>query len=107
MIHATEQIKPISDIITVTIYLVSGDMLTQSFLIEEADNVQMFIDWYHKPGRQKTFSFHHIASQTVRVIHHDKITMVDIDGYIEPEGRSSRWYERLIDSIRIRWIRRG
>jgi uncharacterized Fe-S cluster-containing radical SAM superfamily enzyme len=98
--------KPLSrkDEIVVTIHFVDGDVLIQPLPIDHADGVQKFIDWYRKPGQGKVWTWQTPSEQKLRLIHHHHIECVAIDGYIEPNGRSSRWYERIHDKIRSWWV---
>lgn len=102
MIDLKYRPQPIADDITVCVHLTGGQVYEQSFTIDEADHVQTLIDWLRKPGRENTITIEHTASRTLHILHHDKIAVVDITGYIEPAGRASRWYERLIDRWRAR-----
>jgi hypothetical protein len=62
------------------------------------------MDWFRNPGKHKIWAWHVVAEQTIHMLNHEHIMAVGIDGYIEPAGRSSRWYERLFDRLRARWL---
>jgi hypothetical protein len=94
--------RSVGNEITISVHFVSGDTFVQPLPIDQADAVQEFMDWFRNPGKHKVWAWHVVAEQAVHMLHHDKIIAVDIEGYIEPDGRSSRWYERLIDRIRLR-----
>ncbi|MGG1598039.1 hypothetical protein [Paenibacillus naphthalenovorans] len=87
--------------IVVTIHFVDGDSFVQPLTIEDADAVQDFMNWFRNPGRDKVWAWHVVEHRQIHMMHHDKIMAVDIDGFIEPEGRPSRWYERFFDKIKI------
>lgn len=86
----------------ITFHMVSGDIFNQT--IDDLDHAQSFMDWYRNPGKCKVWAWHCVADSEIHLFKHDQIMAVDIEGYIEPEGRSSRWYERFFDRIRARWL---
>lgn len=92
--------------IMVTIHFLDGDTFIQPFPVDYADRVQCFMDWFRKPKKDKVWAWHVLDTGQIHMFHHEKIMAVDIDGYIEPDGRKSRWYERLIDKLKVftgRW----
>lgn len=78
------------------IHFVDGDSLEQSVTVEEAEVVQGFIEWFRSPGRYPVHSLHFPLEGKIKLLRHSNITAVEIEGYIEPEGRDSRWYERML-----------
>ncbi|WP_226000907.1 hypothetical protein [Paenibacillus sp. BJ-4] len=87
--------------IEIKVHFVDGDTFSQHLPFEYTEAVQDFLDWFRKPGRQKVFTFFTPATRDIHALHHSKIMAVDVSGYIEPDGRESRWYERLIDRFRL------
>jgi len=104
MIDLKDRLQSVADEITISVHMVSGDVFVQPIPIEQADDVQDFMNWFRNPGKDKVWAWHVIREQTIHMLHHDKIMAVDIEGYIEPDGRVSRWYERLFDRLRARWL---
>jgi len=96
--------RSVRDEITITIHFVDGNLFVQPLPIDQADAVQEFMDWFRDPGKHKVWAWHVVAEQKIHMLNHAHIMGVDIEGYIEPEGRPSRWYERLADRIRLRWL---
>lgn len=96
--------RSVGDEITICIHCANGDNFEQSLPIDFADDVQDFINWYRNPKRDKVYTFYSAIDHRSHLIQYNQITAVVIDGYIEPEGRQSRWYERIIDRIRLRWL---
>lgn len=94
-----ERIRRAPNEIIVRIAFVDGSEFVQPFPIDYADAVQDFMDWFREPGRIKVWSWHSPAASAFHMFHHRNIIAVDIEGYIEPEGRDSRWYERFIDRL--------
>lgn len=94
--------KQIADEITISIHFVDGDTFVQPIPVEDAEIVQDFMDWFACPGKDLVWSWHVDQAQQIYMMHHSKIMAVDIQGYIEPEGRKTRWYERLLDKWRAR-----
>lgn len=88
------------DEITISIHFSSGERFDQPMPIDCADGVQEFMDWFRHPKGCKVYTFYSISNQQVHMFHHNQIIAVDIDGYIEPEGRKSRWYVLLLDRLR-------
>lgn len=86
--------------IVITIHLVNGESFVRSLPLEHAEDVQDFMDWYRRPGKVKVWAWHVPTAAQIHMLHHDHILAVDIDGYIEPDGRPSRWYERIADRMR-------
>lgn len=102
MVETENKPKPVSDEITITINFSDGSQFLQPLPLDESDTAQDFMNWFNDPGKNKVFSLHNVTESKINMFHHAHITSVDIEGYIEPEGRSSRWYERLIDRLRVR-----
>lgn len=91
--------------INITIRFVDGDVFVQPIPIDNADSVQEFLDWFRKPGKSKIWSWHVPTHSIIHMLNHDHIMGVDVEGYLEPDGRESKWYEKLIDRIRVRRLR--
>ncbi|MEC4566757.1 hypothetical protein L8C07_12445 [Paenibacillus sp. CMAA1739] len=87
--------------ITVSIHLVNREIFEYYYPADELENVEVFLSWYKKPGRDKVFTIHTPHLKEIRSLNHENIVFVSVDGYIEPYGRESRWYERLIDRFRL------
>ncbi|WP_068505730.1 hypothetical protein [Paenibacillus kribbensis] len=87
--------------ITLSIHLVNGEIFEYYFPIDESENVEVFLSWYKKPGRDKVFTVHTPHLKEIRSFCHSNIAFVAVDGYIEPNGRESKWHERLIDRFRL------
>ncbi len=100
MIDIKGKPQPIAEKIMITVHFISGDMLVQPIPVDQADYVQEFMDWYRNPGKTKVWAWHCFNDRSIHMFCHAQIAAVDIEGYIEPEGRASRWYERLIDRFR-------
>lgn len=103
MVEVQDQPQPVLEEIVITIHFVDGDMFKQPFPIDFADRVQNFMDWFRNPGRNRTWAWHVIQSSQIHMFRHEHIMAVDIDGYIEPAGRPSRWYELILDRFRMWW----
>ena len=99
MIGMKERPRPVADVITISVRMVSGDVFVQPVPVDEADVVQEFMGWFRKPGKIRVWAWHAIEEQTIHLLRHDQIAAVDVEGYIEPAGRSSRWYECLVDRL--------
>ncbi|RJX40875.1 hypothetical protein D3P09_02295 [Paenibacillus pinisoli] len=100
--------RPISNAITLSIHLADGSIFVQELSVEESEGAQSFLEWYRKPGRAKVWTWQVPSESTLHALHHSHIIGVDMEGYIEPEGRSSKWYERILDRWYVwRWARRG
>jgi len=97
MIDAIDRNPVDQENVLVVIHMVSGETFTQPIPLDNVDIVQDFMDWYRSPGKEKIWAWHCIKERSIHMLRHDKIGAVDIEGYIEPDGRPSRWYERLID----------
>ncbi|WP_213413571.1 hypothetical protein [Xylanibacillus composti] len=96
---------PLSDRIMITIHMISGDVFEQPLPYEMADGVQDFLDWYRDPGKERIWTWHVPSQMSVHAFHHAHIVAVDVDGYIEPDGRNSRWWERLWEKWLVRrWL---
>lgn len=89
------------DKITLSIHLVNGGIFEYYFPMDESKNLEVFLSWYKKPSRDKVFTIHTPHLKEIRSLNHENIVLVLVDGYIEPDGRESRWYERLIDRFRL------
>lgn len=100
MIELKGQPQPVASEITISVHMASGDVFVQPIPIDQYDLVQEFMDWYRHPGKDRVWEWHVVSEQSLHMIKHDLIMAIDIEGYIEPEGRSSRWYERILDRIR-------
>lgn len=88
--------------IIITIHFMNGEIFTQPLSIDDAEGAQMFMEWYRNPGKIKVWSWQNQLNSTTRMMHHNHIHAVDIEGYQELEGHKSRWYERVIDWLRAR-----
>lgn len=87
--------------ITVSIHLVNREIFEYYCPADELENVEVFLSWYKNPGRDKVFTIHIPHLKEIRSLNHENIVFVSVDGYIEPDGRESRWYECLIDRFRL------
>lgn len=105
MLSVHEQRKPLSDEIKITIHMASGDVFEQPLPYEMAEAVQHFMDWYRNPGKTRIWTWQAPSDMSMHLFHHSHIAAIDVDGYIELDGRESRWYEILFDRIRARWFR--
>ncbi|MFC4305795.1 hypothetical protein [Cohnella boryungensis] len=94
-------------VITLKIHMVDGSTFVQELPVDDADGVQEFLDWFRQPGRNKVWTWQVPSSVSLHALHHPHIMAVDVDGYVEPDGRTSRWYERLLDRISLWWRFRG
>lgn len=94
--------RSVQEEITITVHFVDGDSFVQPLPIDYADAVQEFMDWFRAPGKDKVWAWHVVAEQKIHLFNHAHIMAVDIEGYIEPEGRPSHWFERLVDWFRAR-----
>lgn len=86
--------------VLVVIHMASGETFTQPIPLDDLDYVQEFMDWYRNPGKEKVWAWHCLNTRSIHLFQFDQIAAVDIEGYIEPDGRPSRWYERLVDRFR-------
>jgi hypothetical protein len=108
MLDIQDAHRPIAAEITLSIHMVDGSTFMQELSIDDADGAQAFLDWFRQPGKCKVWTWQAPTCSMLHSLHHAHITAVDIEGYIEPEGRETRWYERLVDRLRLwSWLRRG
>ncbi|PPQ49110.1 hypothetical protein C5G87_06970 [Paenibacillus peoriae] len=87
--------------ITLSIHMVNGETFVNRFPVDDCEVVEVFLAWYRSPRWTKVFTFHKVYDAEIYSIHHRNIALVRVEGYIEPDGRGSRWYERLIDRFRL------
>lgn len=85
--------------VIINVHFTNGDLFSQP--VDKYSDAQEFIDWYRKPGRDTLYEFHCVSDNQIHLLRHEKITAVDVDGYIEPSGRSSRWYEKIVNKFRV------
>jgi hypothetical protein len=94
--------------ITIYIHMTDGNTFVQPLPIDHADGVQDFMDWLRNPGKIKVWSWQVPTAGNIHLLHHCHIVSVDVEGFIEPEGRPSRWYEwawdRITSKIKIRRV---
>jgi hypothetical protein len=100
----TREGRPVVDNVILIIHFVDGTTLEQPVPIDQEEDINQFMNWLRKPGRNRVYEWHTVNEQHIHMIRYDAIQSVEIEGYIEPEGRPSRWYERVIDWIRWRWF---
>lgn len=86
----------------VTIHLSNGEVFVQE--LDDYDQAQEFMNWFRNPGKYKVWSWHCPLERTIHLFRHDQIVAVDIEGYIEPLGRTSRWYEKIFDKILLKRV---
>jgi hypothetical protein len=89
--------------INVEIRLSTGDTHVQPLEID-SDGAQAFMDWFRNKKASAVWTWQVPTHQKISMIHRCHIASVDIKGYIEPEGRRSKWYERLLDKIRVKFL---
>lgn len=87
--------------INIRFVFVNGDTFEQPLSIDEADGVQDLIDWFRDPKAIPVWTWKVPSMQKSHMLHKTHIMSIDVDGYIEPDGRESRWFERLVDRIRV------
>lgn len=84
--------------ITVYITLSNGNAYNQPLEID-SDGAQSFMDWFRDPKGGPVWSWNTPTEKKIVMFHRTHIASVDVSGYLEPDGRESRWYERLLDKI--------
>jgi hypothetical protein len=94
---------PAAAVITLNIHMVDGSTFVQELSVDDADGAQGFMDWLRQPGRIKVWTWQVLGDASLHVLHHRHIMAVDVDGYVEPDGRASRWYERKMDRLMLWW----
>ncbi|MBN2980119.1 hypothetical protein [Cohnella algarum] len=99
-----DTIKPVNQEITLRVHFVGGESFTQYLSVDDAEVIQNFMDWFRRPGKDQVWAWHVVHDAEIHMMHHRHIIAVDIEGYVEPEGRPSRWYERWLDRLRMRWL---
>lgn len=101
MMGTTEGRKAVNDEILITIHFANDTIYEQPVPVDRADDVQEFMDWYRDPKKVKTWAWHITGSSTIHLIRHEHIVAVDIHGYIEPDGRTTNRWQRLLDKITV------
>jgi hypothetical protein len=106
MNEVKDQPEAITSEILIKVHFTDGDTFHQPFPVDWADSVQEFMDWFRRPGKRKTWAWHVITDGHIHMFRHEHIMAVDIEGYWEPDGRRSRWYERWMDKLRAKMIQK-
>lgn len=96
-----------TDEITIRFVFSNGDDFVQPLSMDEADGVQDLIDWFRDSKSVPIWTWRVPSAQMSHMLNKAHIMAIDIDGYIEPEGEPSKWYQRLIDKTRTKWLLRG
>jgi hypothetical protein len=103
--NEVQQIAKTNEIM-IYVHTTTGDIYRQPFPVDDADKVQRFMDWVRRPGKHKAWSWHTGETGEIHMFLHNHIMAVDIEGYWEPDGRRSRWYERWMDKLRVKMIQK-
>jgi len=94
---------PAATVITLHIHMIDGSTFVQDLPVDDADGAQDFLNWFRQPGRNKVWTWQVPSDASLHALHHPHIMAVDVEGYVEPDGRTSRWYERLLDRLMLWW----
>lgn len=95
---------PAAAVIVLNIHMIDGNTYLQELSVDDADGAQDFLDWFRNPGRNKVWTWQVPSCATLHALHHRHIMAVDVEGYVEPDGRPSRWYVRMLDRFML-WRR--
>ena len=93
-----------TDEITIRFIFVGEESFIQTLPIDESDGVQDLLDWYRDNKAVPIWTWSVPSVQKVHMLNKAHIIGIDIDGYIEPEGKDSKWYEKLLDKIKTKWM---
>jgi hypothetical protein len=85
--------------INIRITFVNGDVFEQPLTMNEMDGVQDLMDWFRDTKGTPVWTWHVPSISELHMLNRAHIMGIDIDGYIEPDGKDSRWYERLADKV--------
>ena len=95
---------PITDAkeIVITMHMTNGENFVQHLPIDCADGAEDLLKWFRNPKKftDKTWAWKCLNDKTIHIFHHSHVVAIDIEGFIEPDGRYAKWYERAVDKIR-------
>lgn len=102
-----------ADELTIEFHFVDGEKFTQSLPIDHADAAHNVMEWFNDPKGSPAWTWKVPHESKIQMIPRSKLTFIQINGYIDLEGRESRWYERWMFKfrsyliLRKGWVARG
>lgn len=98
-----EQPQTKDDDIVIRFVFVNGDTYEQPLPYSHLNGVEDLMAWFRDPKQGPAWTWQVPSCQKIHMLHRIHIMCIDIDGYIEPDEGKSRWYHRMVDSVRV-WL---
>jgi hypothetical protein len=93
-----------ADELTIEFHFVDGEKFTQHLPIDDADAAQDVMEWFNDPKGSPAWTWKHPHECKIQMIPRAKITFIQIQGFIDLEGKESKWYQRIMDKIRTKLL---
>jgi hypothetical protein len=93
-----------TDQLIITFHFTDGEKFTQELSINQIEAAEDVLRWIANAKGSPVYKWRHPEELKVKVVVRSHITFIEIAGYIEPEGSSSKWYQRVADKFRARKI---
>lgn len=90
--------------IVMTIHFIDKERYVKRLKLEQANEAQVFLEWYRSPRRMKVWSWDSPDKSKIEMFQYAHIVFIELNGYIELKGRNSYWYERIADKLRSFFI---
>lgn len=92
---------PTDERVTVEVWFTNGATYFREFAFEDLDGVEAFLRWYREAAPSSVWTWHCPPGRWLVMMSRAHIASIRVEGYIAPMGRMSRWYERLLDRLRV------
>ena len=86
--------------LTIVFHFTDGEKFTQELPIDHADAAEDVLNWIADKKGSPIFKWLDPWHSKVQVVVRSQVTFIEIHGYLDPQGKESKWFHKLKDKFK-------